>query len=232
MVRSRRVFVSILLALCGACADVPSGNQGPTPAVSLTLVVGDTLQVASVTLATPADSILPREGVPVAAADVNLRVVDDSAVAFPLMPTATPGRYEVVLAPGSGRSYRLQGTILGRAVSFATSTPQRFDVVSLPNDTITPADTVPCRFSFGQVACFSVVTDSDQPVGVLCFTASNQLPSVCAAADGSQLRVPSAPGTRDILIFGYTADALRFRLAETVAQFGSAVMIRRTAVFP
>jgi len=226
------VLVSLLLALCGACADVPTGDPGPTTAVALTLIVGDTLQVASVTVATPGDSTLPTEGVPVAPADVNLQVVDDSGVAFPLMPTTTPGRYEVALAPGLGRSYTLQGTVLGRAVSLATSAPQRFDLVSLPNDTITPADTVPCRFAFGQVACFSVVTESDQPVGVLCFVAPNQLPSACSEADGSQLRVPSTPGARDVQILGYSGDALRVRHAETVTQFGSAVLVRRTAVFP
>lgn len=226
------MLVSLLLALCGACADVPTGDPGPTPAISLTLIVGETLQVATITVATPADSTLPTEGVPVASADVNLEVVDDGAVAFPLVPTATPGRFEVVLAPGLGRSYTLQGTVLGRAVSFATDVPQQFDVVSLPNDTITPADTVPCRFSIGaQQACFPVVTESDQPMIVLCFVSPGQLPSPCAAADGFQLRVPSSPGARDVQIFGLPGDD-RLRHAETVTLFASAILVRRTAVFP
>ena len=232
-----RRFVSALVLVMAtivvvACHDSLVDVPRPTPAISLVLVVGETLQVAAVSIATPADSLLPDHGVPVAAGNVSLRVVDDLGGAWPVTPTATTGKFNVALSPAFGRRYTLQGTVLGRAVSFTTDVPLHFTVVSLPNDTIRSADAVPCRFSIGAESCFDVVIDSDQPMSVFCFVPPEEIPLLCDAADQFQLRVPSSAGAHTALIFGYGGDALRTRLDQTATKFGSAVLVRRTALFP
>lgn len=226
------VFVALIVVVAAACEGPLTDAPRPTPAIALLLVVGETLQVASVSVATPADSILPPEGVPVGPGNASLWVADDTGGAWPIVATATPGRFEVVLSPGLGRQYTLQGTVLGRSVAATTAVPQRFDIVSLPNDTITTADSVPCRFSFGAETCFRIEIDSDQPTRVLCFLPPDRAPSVCAGTDQSQLRVPASSGAHPVLILGYTSDAFRSRLDETITRFGSAVLERRTAIFP
>jgi hypothetical protein len=162
--------------------------------------------------------------------DVNLAVVDDSGSSWPLVATSTPGRFDVVLSPVTGRGYTLLGTVLGRTVTFATAVPQRFDLVSLPRDTITAADSVPCKSSLGPEVCFRIATDSDQLLTVWCVVA--QVPTLCSVADGRQLRVPASPGGHEVLVIGANGDATRLRLGETVTRFGSAVVIRRTVMIP
>jgi len=227
----------VVLILPACQGSVGPTASGPTPSIFLTLVVGESLQVATVTIATPADSFLPREGVPASPASVDLRVEDGSGSVWPLSATATPGRFQLVMSPVRGVRYRLAGTVLGRGVASTTLVPSRFDLVSLPRDTITAADSVPCSYRgpFERL-CFPMSTASDQLLSVECVVPRepNQPVEEGCFLGGDTLRLWLArrATARDILIVGYNSGVHRPVLGETVTAFGAALVIRRTAYLP
>ena len=231
------LLLVVAVALITACRDPIATFSGPTPAISLTLVAGETLQVATVTIATPADSLLPREGVPAAPADVQLRLEDDSGGVWSARPLATPGRFGFAVSPEPGRRYRLLGSVRARPVSAATTVPTRLDLVSLPADTITPADSVPCAGArFDDELCFPFVTATDQPLAISCTVAprdpSRLEPCFYTDPTHRELRLARSAATRELLVIGRNSDATHSKVAATVTRFGGALLVRRAVALP
>lgn len=147
-VAARAAGVAVAAATL-ACWESPTATPGPTPVVSLILVEGESLQVASVAFASPADSTFPPEPVPVPAELVSLRIEDDSGNAWPLTFTGAPGRFSAAMSPRRGVRYRLRGTVVERTIAAETRAPAEFALLAPAGDTVTAADTVPCLQSFG-----------------------------------------------------------------------------------
>lgn len=135
---------AIGLAAVAACWDDPTHALDPVPVVSLTLVDGDPLQVASVTITTPGDSAIPRGGVPASAASVDLELADDSGHVWRLDPTGTAGRFAAAMTVRRGARYHLRGTVLDRAVLEEARAPVEFAMTRPASDTIRVTDTAPC----------------------------------------------------------------------------------------
>jgi hypothetical protein len=155
----RRAGVALVAAAL-ACWESPTAGRRPTPVVSLILVEGESLQVASVTFASRADSTFPPEPVPVPAELVSLRLEDDSGNTWPLTFAGVPGKFSAAMSPRRGLHYRLRGTVVERAIATETRVPAVFTLLEPAGDTVTAADTVPCLQSFGlrDVCVQAVVT--------------------------------------------------------------------------
>ena len=139
--------------------------------MSLTLVEGDSVQVASVTITTPGDSVVPDRGVPVPAGSVQLEIEDDSGQVWPLAPTTTLGKFTAAMSPRRGARYQLRGSVMGRAIAVETRAPTVFALTTPEADTITAADTAPCAGSYGGV-CVPYAVDAEDGLAVI-FTVTN-----------------------------------------------------------
>lgn len=143
--RWRHASVVLACAVAAACWDGPTSTLEPIPVVSLTLVEGDSLQVASVTITTPGDSVVPVLAVPVAAGSVDLEIEDDSGQVWSLAPTTTLGKFTAAMSPRRGARYQLRGSVTGRAIAVDTRAPTVFALTTPAADTITAADTAACN---------------------------------------------------------------------------------------
>jgi hypothetical protein len=221
----------VILALL-SCREPTVGVSRSTPVVHLTLVAGESLQVATVTVATPADSVLPREGVPAPPGSVDLRLEDTRGSVWPVTATPTPGRFHVAMTPVPGERYRLRGNALGRGVAATTRVPSRIELGGLPRDTIAVADSMPCSFVRAGYLCFPLAVESDERLDVACVAPPEPWPVCFSDRGDSYLHLERRPTAYELLVAGYTEDTARPRLGETAVFFGVMVIARRTVLIP
>jgi len=233
------VPLAALAALAAlACWDAPTAAPGPTPVVSLVLTEGESLQVASVTLGTPGDSSIPPDAVPVAAGDVSLRVEDDSGNAWPLSETGTPGRFGAAVPIRRGARYRLRGAVMGRPIDADTRVPSVFNLVNPPGQTLTSADTVPCRWPAGvDGVCLRLVVESDGSGGIGCQVRDQTGPisAYCFfLGDTGDVELLAPERVREIVLMTWNHDASLRRLRHPMGapenlvwRFGVAVTLKR-----
>ncbi|MEK7667282.1 MAG: hypothetical protein AAB409_01390 [Gemmatimonadota bacterium] len=194
-----------------ACWEAPTAAPGPTPVVSLILVEGESLQVASVTFASPADSTFPPEPVPVPTELVSLRIEDDSGNAWPLTFTGVPGKFSAAMSPRRGQRYRLSGTVMERTIAAETRVPAVFTLLEPAGDTVTAADIVPCQhFEIPGEVCVRLVVAFDGP-GFLYCQVQDQTPPLFpyCAFDGTtaELRIDRADRIRDVVFLASNGGA-------------------------
>lgn len=232
------------LVLLAACREIPTVPERPTPVVSLTLVEGESLQVAVVTVGTAADSTIPRQGVPVPAGSVSLRVEDDSGNVWPFAAAAAEGRFSARMSPRRGSRYRLLGTVMGRALSAETRVPAQFAVAAPAGDTMTAADTVPCQFpSVFEYVCVQAVLLFDRS-GAVSYLVLDQVGPFREGGrllgTTAELRFFRADRTRDVLFVAYNGDAAAWLTVSTArgnvtgafGGFGAALVVRRNIYIP
>ena len=235
------LLVNVLSAsVVVACAGEPTGTTQGTPVVSLTLVVGETLQVATIAEAQRADSAISREYRGIGPERAQLFVVGPDSVPQPLLGTVTVGRYKVRLDPEAGKRYRLWGSIDGRTVTAETVAPSRFVVRRPSSDTITAAD--------GDVgpALFTVPYDFESSgatgyeARVMTLDGSIELSAALDASQGELLLFRREPGLRQLVLLAYNNDASEWLLRTTPRSnltgafggFGAALVERRALVLP
>jgi len=227
-----------------SCRDAPTAAPGPTPVVSLILVDGESLQVASVTFAGPADSTFPPEPVPVPAALVNLRIEDDSGNAWPLSFTGAPGKFSAAMSPRRGLHYRLRGTVLERAIAAETRVPAVFTLVEPAGDTVTAADIVPCQhFEIPGEVCVRLVVAFGGPGFVGCQVQDQAVLSFhyCYfSGTTAELRIDRADRVREVALRASNGDAyawldspnIRGNVTGTFGGFGAVLTLRRKVYIP
>lgn len=189
------------------CWENPTSAFDPIPVVSLTLVEGDSLQVASVSITTPGDSAIPHQGIPLPPDSVDLQVADDSGHVWPLVPSTTPGRFTVAMALRRGARYELRGAVMGRAVAAENRAPAEFAMTRPAGDTITVADTAPCEEPYSLFAnvCVPVSLVVEAGGTVLCvLTQPGASRDPFCSVSGDQLRLESrSDSVRDLVVFAY-----------------------------
>ena len=240
-----RIGALAVAAVTLACWEGPTAARGPTPVVSLTLVEGESLQVASVTFASPADSTFPPEPVPVPAELVSLRLEDDSGNTWPLTFTGALGKFSAAMSPRRGERYRLKGSVLERTIAADTRVPAVFALLAPAGDTVTVADAVPCQHPalFGEV-CVRVVVAFDGPGFVSC-QVQDQDPTFiqyCYFSRGTsaELRILPADRIREVLLWASNGDAqawlyspnIRANVAGALGGFGAVLTLRRKLYIP
>ena len=239
-----RAAAVALVAAALACWESPTAAPGPTPVVSLVLVEGESLQVASVTFASPADSTFPPEPVPVPVEMVSLRIEDDSGYAWPLVATVTPGRFSAAMSPRRGQRYRLRGTVQERTIAADTRLPAVFALLEPAGDTVTAADIVPCQryYGFGEV-CVRAVVAFDGP-GSVAYQVLGPPPSFLSAGSfqgtTAELRIIPADSIREIVFSASNGGAYgwlalpdsRANVAGAFGGFSAILTFRRKVYIP
>lgn len=241
-IRWRLAAGAIGWVAAAACWDAPTSSLAPTPVVSLTLVEGESLQVATITVTTPGDSTIPIRGVPVAAGSVSLIIQDDSGHGWPLAPTTDPSKYTAAMSPGRGASYRLQGTVLGLAIAAETRAPNEFAMISPAADTITAADTVPCAQygAFGGRVCLSVALRGEALSRVDYVVVDHTAHTVERLyGDHERIFVSRSDRIRDFVVVAYNADAALWlsvraggNVTGALGGFGVGLVVRRKLYIP
>ena len=234
-------YTAAVIAVLAGCSDTPVTPQDASPVISLTLVAGESLHVAILSEAVPADQRLPRTPPPLDSSRVDLQVVDEQGSVYPLVATELAGRFSVSMQVEAGALYELTGTIDGVTVSSTTVLPTSFTVATPAGDTIGADDGVvhtvtfhvPYRFEGLDLSGFEART-LDEPAG------RGQL---MRGHEGEMVFLRPDDGdetTEDLLIFGYNQDATEW-LVRTVPRsniegafggFGGALLERRYLVIP
>jgi hypothetical protein len=126
----------------------------------MTLVAGDSEQLALIHFAARADSVIPDDLTPISPADVSLELVEPSGARHPLVPGNGAGVFRASLSVAPGLTYALEGSLAGRRVEAVTTVPALFRLIEPAADTVRVDDAVPCvPFSFDP--CFQVAAEVD-----------------------------------------------------------------------
>ena len=127
-------FLFLPLTVINGCATVvdPPPHPGRTPVVEALLIGGTDTATFRLTWA---DSVASSRPDPIRPADVQLtlRTADGPGVGLVPHPDSA-GWFLATLAIAPGKQYRLDGTILGRAVAAATTIPASFTVAAPAGD--------------------------------------------------------------------------------------------------
>jgi hypothetical protein len=241
-VASEFLSATILVASL-ACSDSPVAPPGPMPIISLTLVEGESLQVAFVTVGTPADSTIPLEGVPAPSGQVTLRVEDDSGHVWPLVAT-TPGRFSAALSPRRGARYHLAGTAMGRQVVAHTRVPAFFTLVAPSGDTLTATDAFPCTDNPLDVeVCVRAEVAFDGAIAIGYVGVGQVGPWLergLLRSTTQEIRFLRSEAVRDVVFTAYNEDAAAWLWSSTARSsvsgafggFGAALVLRRKVHLP
>lgn len=239
LLRMASTVSSSLVVAAAGCQRIPGEPVAPTAVISLTLVAGESLQVASVTEGLPAQSSIPSEDPGIAPERVALAVIGPCGAEHVLEPASPFGRYVIRLTPIAGERYYLTGTIDGRAVEAETAIPTSFEVSLPAGDTITVSDgtatlvtlVVPYRFASVGAAAYGFLVI--RPDGTL--EAGGTL-----RAETGELVFLRSPEVRDVLILAYDLGAAewlgrsvpRGNIQGAFGGFGGALVVRRTLATP
>lgn len=237
--RHLSVFTLALATACAACRQFPSGPVRATPVVSLTLVEGESTQVATITRAAPADAQVPTQFSGLRPEDVRLSVTDDSGRDYTLVATDSLGHYQVALSPRRGARYRLSGLIDGVSVQAETTVPTQFLVTTPPGDTISAQNGVvnPVMLLVPYVFVSTGATAYECRVATQ--AGAVQYAARLQAARGEMVFLRS-PETHAVILLAYNADAAEWlvrstphgNIAGAFGGFGAAIFVRRTLVAP
>jgi len=236
--------VASVVVGASACWDTPTALARSTPVISLTLVEGESYQLAFVSLGTDADSTIPDASVPIPAAQVQLRIEDDSGHVWPLQASVIPGRFVAALSPHRGEYYRLSGSVVGRVVTARTRVPASFSLAAPPGDTLTALDTAPCtRTPAETTACIRVRVELDGAVevGYIVSGSVGPYPERGLLREvGGEVWFFRSDFVRDVVFLAYNADAAgwlwrstaRGNVAGAFGGFGAAIALRRKVYIP
>lgn len=219
-----------------ACSDLGPAAPDREPVISLVLMAGESVQVASVTYSFNPDDSIPLHSPPVPFSDVALSVIGADSVPHTFGPLpGRPGYFQVTMSVAPGATYRLHGTVAGRPVSAQTTAPVDFTILVPTADTVivVPAssglDTAAYWFDGAGVAGFEAsVLHQDIHVG----------PNPILSDSGKLFfaRVVPIETFAPLLIAAYNQDASNWlqrtpaimNVDGVLGGFGAAVLLRRT----
>jgi hypothetical protein len=228
----------------GACHEVPAGPVTATPVITMTLIAGESLQVATITEAMRADSVIPVQPPGIPGARVALLVTDDSGVVAPLVPDSGSGRYVLRMRVRPGAAYRLEGEVADRPVRAVTTVPSRFAIREPAGDTIrAAAGNCPVPFSDYVLFGFACVRGAFDVEGVAAIEYRVRSPTGEAewsndlAAPAGDLVFRRLAGVRRVIFVGYNQEAWDWlsavgnpiygNVSGVLGYFGAALVERR-----
>lgn len=202
------------MAIGHGCTNEPTGPSR-LPVVSMVLIGGDSIHLASITLSALPDSIVPIPSTPVAPSEVALTIQDQgSGNVYPVVPTGIPGLFSSTFVANPGSTYALAGVVAGRQLAAETTVPSSFSIVAPSSDTITTADGVPSFVALRlplEVAGVGVTGFEYRILGGLDSILSG---GVIQSSTSTLLLLREDP-VRRFLVLGYNDDAARWLVRQT-----------------
>lgn len=237
-----RVQSVVTLVLLAACSENPPLAGGrPEPFITMTLIAGESVQVATVLYGLHPDSNFPFRNPPVPDHLVSLTLTGPGGLSQPVMPAfARPGVFQTTLNVVPGGTYQLTGSVDGVPLTATTTVPSSFVIVAPAADTIVVSrspfgyDTLSYHFRAVGAAGFEATTIGQHLQGGMFAPAGDTL---------GLLRFNEVfPDTSAVplLFLAYNADASRW-IQHAIATgniiglrggFGAALIERRMVRYP